>query len=120
MLSCACLTSVPCVGADWTADKYTLADVMREVSVWDTISSSSAFTGRIRHLAEFRSGQVKMPKVAPIFCLKSSLWVECVIWESDCDAHAPSCKLQNFLKPRKSLHGPEIDRRCAVVFVLAA
>jgi len=39
-------------------DKYTLADVMREVSVWDTISSSSAFTGRIRHLAEFRSGQL--------------------------------------------------------------
>lgn len=47
-------------------DKYTLADTMREITVYDTITSSLSFSSRIRHMAEFRplvwEGKKQKPK----------------------------------------------------------
>lgn len=38
-------------------DKYTLADVMREVSVYDTVDASRYFCSRVRHLGEYSRGR---------------------------------------------------------------
>eukprot|EP00959_Pyramimonas_sp_CCMP1952_P222682 4655339-Pyramimonas_sp.AAC.1 len=37
-------------------DKFTLADVMREVSVYDTVDSTRNFCGRVRHIGEYNRG----------------------------------------------------------------
>lgn len=39
-------------------DKFTLADAMREVSVYDTVDSTRKFCGRIRHIGEFGRGKL--------------------------------------------------------------
>eukprot|EP00240_Pyramimonas_obovata_P006022 CAMPEP_0118923580 /NCGR_PEP_ID=MMETSP1169-20130426/2051_1 /TAXON_ID=36882 /ORGANISM="Pyramimonas obovata, Strain CCMP722" /LENGTH=322 /DNA_ID=CAMNT_0006864593 /DNA_START=187 /DNA_END=1155 /DNA_ORIENTATION=+ len=38
-------------------DKFTLADVMREVSVYDTVDASRNFCSRVRHLGEYSRGR---------------------------------------------------------------
>jgi len=36
-------------------DKFTLADAMREISVYDTVNSSRNFSSRVRHLGEYNT-----------------------------------------------------------------